>query len=138
VLQLDDIDSDAAVGSSAAAAAAVKQSYRRLAGLVHPDKCDLPLATEAFQALAAACQEAAQQLGPGPGAGAAAGGAEAAAGSAGSGAWGAADVDAWWHAWEDLGAKVGLCAGCCMVAAGVLYDGCTAHSMPGRGLRVGS
>lgn len=139
MLQLDNKEDNAAAGSSAAVAAAVKQAYRRLAGLVHPDKCDLPRATEAFQVLAAACQEAARQLGPGPGAGAAAGGAGAAAdaGGAGSRAWGAADVDAWWTAWEDLGAKVGLRGGCYMVvAAGVLCRDCTARSMLGCGLHV--
>lgn len=54
--------------ASAAAAADVRRQYRRLAALVHPDKCRLPGAAEAFQRLQAAAEALLAALQDGSGA----------------------------------------------------------------------
>jgi hypothetical protein len=94
-----------------------RQAYRRLAALVHPDKCALPDAAAAFKALGAAGEQAARQLdagssGGGAAAAAAAGGSPCAAGRGADGPeetddWGswADGPAAWWHPWEADGAQ---------------------------------
>lgn len=96
-------------------AAAVQRAYRRLAGLIHPDKCSHACAEAGFKALAAAQQAALQQVE----AGGAAGDASA---NAGADAADVASEYAWWSAW-DADAADGRLDGAAAAAGGASRAG---------------